>query len=160
MIVPIILASNKAPVTQMTGDKEMHLLFLTIANINSDVHMKATSHAWACIAYTLTPEFIVHPKYQSVLEACIWHRCLDIVSAGLKIAAHTSTFMSDPNNLTRYCFMPLVAYIADLPKQLMIACVTKSVSPISLTEQSQFSNGIQYPLCDRKLTLKKLADLC
>ena len=55
--------------------------------------------------------------------------------------------------------MPLVAYITDLPKQLMIACVTKSVSPISLAEQSQFGNGFQYPPCDGELTLKKLADL-
>ena len=100
MIVPIVLASDKAPITRMTGDKKMHLLFLTIANINSDVCMKATSHAWACIAYTPTLEFIVHPKYQSVLEARVWHHCLDIVCAGLKIAAHTGTFMSDPNNLT------------------------------------------------------------
>ena len=142
MIVPIVLASDKAPVTRMTGDEEMHPLFLTIANINSDVRMKATSHSWACIAYTPTPEFLVHPEYKSVLEARIWHRCLDIVCAGLKIAAHTGTFMSDSSNLSRYCFTLLIGYIADLPEQLMIACVRKSVSPISLAKQSQFGDGI------------------
>ena len=61
--------------------------------------------------------------------------------------------MSDPNNLTWYCFMPLAAYIADLLEQHMIACVTKSVSPISLAEQSQFGNGILYPPRDSKDTL-------
>ena len=144
----------------MTGDEEMHPLFLTIANINSDVQMKATSHSWACITYTPTSEFIVHPDYKSVLKAHVWHHCLDIVCAGLKIAAHTGTFMSDPSSLTQYCFMPLVAYIADLPEQLMIACVSKSVSPISLTEQSQFGDGNQYPPHNGELTLQKLAHIC
>ncbi|KAI6104851.1 hypothetical protein EDD16DRAFT_1736785 [Pisolithus croceorrhizus] len=122
-IVPIILALDKAPVTQMTGDIEMHPLFLTIANINSKVRMKATSHAWACIAYTPTLDFITNSEFHSVLEARVWHRCVDIVCTGLKLAARTGTFMSDPNNATRYCFTPLAAYTADLPEQLMISCV-------------------------------------
>ena len=144
----------------MTGDIEMHPLFLTIANINSDIHMKATSHTWACVAYTPSPEFLVHPNFHSVLEACVWHCCMDIICTGLKLAAYTGTFMSDPSSLTQYCFTPLAAYIADLPEQHMIACVTKSISPISLAEQSQFGDGILYPPCDGEFTLRKLAELC
>ena len=93
----------------MTGDIEMHPLFLTIANINSKVRMKATLHAWACVAYTPTPEFLTHPDFHSVLEARVWHRCVDIVCTGLKLAVCVGTFMSDPTNLTHYCFTPLVA---------------------------------------------------
>ena len=51
-IVPIILASNKTPVSRQTGNLEMHPLFLTIGNIRSDLQMKATAHAWSCIAYS------------------------------------------------------------------------------------------------------------
>jgi len=155
-----VLASDKALVTRMTGDLEMHPLFLTIANINSQVRMKTTSHAWSCIAYTPSPEFIVHPDFQSVLEARVWHRCLDIVCTGLKLAARTGTFMNDPNSITRYCFTPLAVYITDLPEQLMIACVTKSVSPISLAEQNQFGDGIPYAPRDGELTLEILRELC
>ncbi|KAI6152665.1 hypothetical protein BKA82DRAFT_3973610 [Pisolithus tinctorius] len=112
-IVPIILASDKAPVTRMSRDREMHLLFLTIANINSEVRMKATAHAWACIAYTPIPEFLTHPKFHSILEAHVWHRCtydertvmtrcIDMVCANLKVAAHNGMFMADALNNTRY----------------------------------------------------------
>ncbi|KAI6114186.1 hypothetical protein F5141DRAFT_1187807 [Pisolithus sp. B1] len=83
-IVPIILASDKVPATRMSGDHEMHPLFLTIVNINSKVHMKAKVHAWACVAYTLIPEFLTHPDFHSILEAHVWHRCMDIVCANLK----------------------------------------------------------------------------
>ncbi|KAI6000014.1 hypothetical protein EDD15DRAFT_2160283, partial [Pisolithus albus] len=127
MIVPIVLASNKAPVTQITGNIKMHPLFLTITKINSKVHMKATSHAWACIVCMLMPEFIPNSKFHSILETCIWHHCMDIVHAGLKLAVCTGMFMSDPNNATQYCFMPLATYTANLPEQLMIICVMMSV---------------------------------
>ncbi|KAG1800875.1 uncharacterized protein HD556DRAFT_1304861 [Suillus plorans] len=49
--VPIILGSNKTPVTRITGGLEMHPLFITIGNIDSEVHSKATLRAWCCIAY-------------------------------------------------------------------------------------------------------------
>ncbi|KIK11315.1 hypothetical protein PISMIDRAFT_122910 [Pisolithus microcarpus 441] len=159
-IVPIVLASDKAPVTRMTGDLEMHPLFLTIANINSKVRMKATSHAWRCIAYTPTPEFLTNSEFRSVLEARVWHRCVDIVCAGLKLATCTGTFISDLNNATRYCFTPLAAYTADLPEQLMIACVTKSVSPVSIAEKTQFGNAVAYAPHDGEATLRKLHALC
>ena len=159
-IVPIVLASDKAPVTQMTGNIKMHPLFLTIANINSKVRMKATSHAWACVAYTPTPEFLTHPDFHSVLEARVWHHCVDIVCTGLKLATHVGTFMSDPTNLTRYCFTLLVAYTADLPEQLMITCVTKSVSPVTIAEKNQFGDAILYAPRDGELTLQKLHELC
>ncbi|KAI6169072.1 hypothetical protein EDD17DRAFT_1810984 [Pisolithus thermaeus] len=143
-IVPVILASDKAPVTRMSGDRKMHLLFLTIANINSEVCMKATAHAWACVAYTPIPEFLAHPDFHSILEAHVWHHCMDIACANLKVSSHRGVFMADPHNNTRYCFTPLAAYTANLPEQLMITCVSKSASPITTAVQSQFGDAVRY----------------
>ncbi|KAG1876322.1 hypothetical protein F4604DRAFT_1880626 [Suillus subluteus] len=72
-IILIIAASDKTPVTRHTGGLEMHLLFLTIGNIQADVHMKATSHA------------------------CLWHKCMDLVCSNLKVAAHVGEYMVDPS---------------------------------------------------------------
>ncbi|KAI6169808.1 hypothetical protein EDD17DRAFT_1502728 [Pisolithus thermaeus] len=150
-IVPIILASDKAPVTRMSGDHEMHPLFLMIVNINSEVHMKAKAHAWACVVYTPIPEFLTHPDFHSILEA---------LCANLKVASHRGVFMADPHNNARYCFTPLAAYTADLPEQLMIACITKSASPITTAVQSQFGDAFQHTPHDGQLTLKILHDIC
>ncbi|KAG0701707.1 hypothetical protein DFH29DRAFT_982633 [Suillus ampliporus] len=95
-IVPIILASDKTPVTRHTGSLEMHPTFLTIGNIHSEIRMKATSHAWACITYIPTPEYIVNHDFSGVLEARLWHRCMDMVLQNLKVAAHVGEFMTDP----------------------------------------------------------------
>ena len=53
-----------------------------------------------------------------------------------------------------------VAYTADLPEQLMIACVTKSISPVTIAEKNQFGDAILYALRDSELTLQKLHELC
>ncbi|KAG1851136.1 hypothetical protein F4604DRAFT_1592501, partial [Suillus subluteus] len=123
-IVPIVLASDKTPVTRQSCGLEMHPMFLTTANIRSDIRMKATAHAWSCIAYMPIPQFVCHPDFCSLLQARVWHRCVDIVCENLKITAATGTSMVDPSGHLRYTFTPLVAYTADLPEQQMIACVS------------------------------------
>ncbi|KAG1907062.1 uncharacterized protein F5891DRAFT_940310 [Suillus fuscotomentosus] len=106
-IVPIVLASDKTPVTRHTGGLEMHPTFLTIANIQSDIRMKATAHAWSCIAYMPIPQFICNPEFSSLLQARVWHRCMDIVCMNLKEAAAVGASMVDPLGLLRYGFTPL-----------------------------------------------------
>ncbi|KAG1861251.1 hypothetical protein F4604DRAFT_1882465 [Suillus subluteus] len=95
-IVPIIMASDKTPVTRHTGGLQMHPLFLTIGNIQSDVRMKATSHAWRCVAFMPTPTFLVSSNYQTLLQSRLWHKCMDFVCANLKVAARVGEFMVDP----------------------------------------------------------------
>ncbi|KAG2155027.1 uncharacterized protein EDB93DRAFT_1239317 [Suillus bovinus] len=128
-IVPIVLASEKTPITHQSGALEMHPMFLTTANIRSDIRIKATMHAWSCIAYMPIPQFVCHPDFCSLLQARVWHWCVDIMCENLKIAAATGTSMVDLSSHLRYAFTPLVAYTANLPKQQMIACLCQCVDP-------------------------------
>ncbi|KAG1720320.1 hypothetical protein EDD22DRAFT_962866 [Suillus occidentalis] len=159
-IIPIVLASDKTPVTRQSGGLEMHPMFITTANIRSDIRMKATAHAWSCIAYMPIPQFVCHPDFCSLLQACVWHQCVDIVCENLKITAATGTSMVDPSGHLRYTFTPLVAYTADLPEQQMIACVSKNASPITMATQSQFGDGISYPSRHGSVTIEALHQLC
>ena len=158
--MPIILASDKTAVTRHTGSLEMHPTFLTIGNIHSEIRMKATSHAWACVAYIPVPEFIVNNEFSGLLEACVWHRCMDLVFQNLKVAAEVGEFMVDPMGCRRYAFTPLVSHISDLPEQLMIACTSKNVSPMTLATQTQFGDGIAHPPRHGSSTLQQLHRLC
>ncbi|KAG1842345.1 hypothetical protein F4604DRAFT_1689986 [Suillus subluteus] len=155
-----VLASDKTPVTRQTGGLEMHPTFLTIANIRSDIRMKATAHAWSCVAYMPIPQFVCHPDFASLLQARVWHRCMDIVFQNVKSAAATGTQMVDPVGNLRYSFTPLVAYTADLPEQQLIACVSKNASPVTLAVQSQFGDGKLYPPRSGHLTIEALHKLC
>ncbi|KAI6143199.1 hypothetical protein BKA82DRAFT_4429981 [Pisolithus tinctorius] len=105
-IVPIILALDKTPVTCHTGNLEMHPLFLTIGNIQADIHMKVTMHAWTCITYMPIAQFATHSDFMSVLQARLWHHCMDIICANLKVTASHGKFMVDASSYqchTQHC---------------------------------------------------------
>ena len=157
-IVPIIAASDKTPVTRHTGGLEMHPLFITIGNINSDIRMKATSHAWQCVAFIPTPKFEVHPDYQTILQARLWHKCVDLVFANLKKAACNGDFMADPFGDIRHCFTPVVAWTADLPEQLMLSTLSKNASPITEATVKQFGDGQRYAPRTGEKTLERIFD--
>ncbi|KAG2106850.1 hypothetical protein BD769DRAFT_1630676 [Suillus cothurnatus] len=124
--VPIILESDKTP---------MHPIFIIIGNIDLEV-------PWRCIAYMLIVKFRVHPDYQSILQAWLWHRCMDLVCDNLKAVATEGCFMPDPFRFIHYVFTPLVAHVCNLPEATMIAAVAKNASPLTMAMQEQFGDEI------------------
>ncbi|KAG2097741.1 uncharacterized protein F5147DRAFT_656280 [Suillus discolor] len=104
-------------------------------------------HAWSWVAYMPIPQFVCHPDFFSLLQAHVWHWCMDIVFVNLKSAAVTDTQMVDPVGNLHYAFTSLVAYTADLPEQQLIAC-------------SQFGDEKLYLPRFGHLTIKALHQLC
>ena len=125
----------------MTGGLEMHPLFISISNIPGHVHMAATSHAWQCITFMPIPKFKAPKGCQSVLQSCVWHKCIEMVTVGLQYLARTGGFMLDPHGYQRLCFMLLAAWTTDLPEQLMISCISKSTSPVTEATHKQFGDA-------------------
>ncbi|KIJ07681.1 hypothetical protein PAXINDRAFT_19152 [Paxillus involutus ATCC 200175] len=159
-IIPIIIGSDKTPVTKHTGRLEMHPVFVTVGNIQSDVRMQATSHAWRCVAFMPIPSFDVHPDFQTLLVSRVFHRCMDIVFGSLKQSAQTSYFMTDGLGCIRNCFTPLVSYIADLPEQQLVACVSKNASPVTTATLPEFSDGQLHPPRSGMSTLQLIQQVC
>ncbi|KAG2028984.1 hypothetical protein BDR03DRAFT_988058 [Suillus americanus] len=137
----------------------MHPLFISIGNIDSEVCSKATLRAWRCIAYMPVAKFRVHPDYQTILQARLWHKCVDLVCANLKIAARDGCFMPDPSRHIRYVFTPLIAHVCDIPEASMIAAVSKSASPITMATQEKFGDGVLYPPHTGKHTLQLIYNI-
>src|SRR5258708_20744099 len=48
-ILGIILVSDHTHLTNFTGDKKMHTVYLSIGNISKDVHWKHNSRAWLLV---------------------------------------------------------------------------------------------------------------
>ncbi|KIK34957.1 hypothetical protein CY34DRAFT_110084, partial [Suillus luteus UH-Slu-Lm8-n1] len=157
--IPIILGSDKTPVTRTTGGLEMHPIFITIGNLDLEVRSKATLRAWRCVAYMPIAKFRVHPDYQTILQARLWHKCVDLVCANLKLAAKTGCFMSDPSRFIRYVFTPLVAHVCDLPEASMIAAVSKNASPLTMALQENFGDGVLYPPRTGQHTLQLIYEI-
>ncbi|KAI6106049.1 hypothetical protein EDD16DRAFT_1746620 [Pisolithus croceorrhizus] len=159
-LVPIIIAFDKTPVTRHTGGLEMHPIFVTIGNIQSDIRMQATSHAWHCVGFMPVPDFDVHPDFQTILSARLFHSCMDTIFTSLKHAAQHGAPMTDALGYVRNCFTPLVTYIADLPEQQLVACVAKNSSPVTTATLSQFGDTFPHPPRSGANTLRQIQELC
>ncbi|KAG1870313.1 hypothetical protein F4604DRAFT_1881252 [Suillus subluteus] len=122
MQVPIILGSDKTPMTRTTGGLKMHPIFITIGNLDS--------------------EFCVHPDYQTILQAQLWHKCVDLVCTNLKLAAKTGCIMPDPSRFIHYVFMPLVAHVCDLPEASMIAAISKTTDVWDLNKFQKAAKAV------------------
>lgn len=144
-MVGVVGASDKTAVTVGTGGLQMHPAFLTLSNINSEVCMKESNGAWICTALMPIPRFQVHPDFQSILAARVWHKCVDIFSARLKSAARYGFYMADPQGDLRLSHTPLVGWIADLQEQLLISVVAQSGSPTSMATTNQFGDPFPHP---------------
>lgn len=161
----IIAASDKTPLTIGTGNKEMHPLLISLANIDAGVRMKATSHAFVLAAYLPIPKF-VHPSSQvrSALEQRVFHIALNFVFDTLKTTERHGKRMTDPSGIVRFCHTPLVSYIADLPEQRLLSCVMQNQSPRTTATLEQFGNhyvpGTERPLRTAAHTMDLIAKAC
>ncbi|KAF8120728.1 hypothetical protein EV363DRAFT_1407065 [Boletus edulis] len=81
----VILSSDKTHITNI------------LANIRMAVRNKASSHVFLLLALMPISQFL-HPNKRmcSVLDARLFHQCLDIIVEPLKTAARIGRMMSDP----------------------------------------------------------------
>ncbi|KAF7973201.1 hypothetical protein HWV62_15785 [Athelia sp. TMB] len=159
--VGIILASDKTPLTVGTGNKEMHPVLISIANISAGVRMKATSHAFAILAYLAIPKFLdVQPSVHTSLATRVYHASFDIFTASLKRAEQFGHFMPDPRGDVRLCFTPLISHILDMAEQRIFALVLGNQSPTSTASYHEFGDPSQHPPRTRDHILGKIALAC
>ncbi|KIJ11303.1 hypothetical protein PAXINDRAFT_15770 [Paxillus involutus ATCC 200175] len=156
----VVLSSDKMHITNMCGGKVTHPLLISLANIRMAVRNKASLHAFLLGALMPIAEFL-HPKQRmcSVLDARLFHQCLDIVIEPLKIAACIGHMMSDPAGNLQHCFTPLTAYIADTPEACMLVCVRGKTSPVMMVSYKEFSNAFQHEQHTWATTLAQLAHI-
>ncbi|KAG8215440.1 hypothetical protein J3R82DRAFT_9054 [Butyriboletus roseoflavus] len=96
------------------------------------------------------------PRMCSLLEACLFHQCLDIVLKPLKQAAQFGCIMSDLLEQLHYCFTTLASYICDTPETCLIACVQGQTSLVTMATSKEFGNQNRHLPHTIKTTLCQL----
>jgi hypothetical protein len=125
----------------MTGGRSAHPLLISLANISMEFRNKDLNNAYLLLALLPIPKFIHRKKpICGMLEARLYHKCLDIVLRPLKAAAQIGVMLSDPLGNLRWCFTPLVSFIVDTPEAQLIACVGGKTSPLTTANYQQFGD--------------------
>src|SRR5260370_19773236 len=129
-----------------------------MANISMGFRIKASNHTFLLVALLPVLNFI-HPntKIKGVLEARLFHSCVNLVMQPLKKAAMLGVMMSDPCGFSCHCFMPIASCIVDTPESALIACVGGQTSSVTLASHPQFCAPFCH--CPRlaKYTLRAIA---
>ncbi|KAI6016312.1 hypothetical protein BKA83DRAFT_4060345 [Pisolithus microcarpus] len=156
----VILSSDKMNITNICGGKVAHPLLISLANIRMNVRNKGSSHAFLLTALMPITEFI-YPimRIWSVLEACLFHPCLDFVLEPLKKATQFSRMMADPLRNVHFCFTPLVSYIVNTPEVCMLACVQGKTSPVMKAMYKNFGNPFRHSPWTGEETLHQLESI-
>ena len=158
--IPIIIASDKIPMMRHTGGLEMHPVFVTIGNIQSDLRMQVTSYAWCCVSFIPIPNFKVHHNFETILKSRLFHQCMDIIFDSLKTVAEQGAYLTDPTGRTQHCFTLLISYVTDLPKQQPVSCVAKNTSPLTTAQLSEFGDDVSHNPRTSMYTLQQIFELC
>ncbi|KAI6025376.1 hypothetical protein PISMIDRAFT_16871 [Pisolithus microcarpus 441] len=161
MLLGVVLSSDKTNILVMTGNRMAHPLLLSLTNIDADIRSKGSLHGHVLLALLPVVSFI-HGKtrVRSLLSDWLIHKSLDFVLKPLKVAAAVGVMMSDPVGNLRYCFTPLIAYIADTPEQSLLACISPKASPVSTTVYKEFGDPFPHPPRTAGRTLDDIERAC
>ena len=87
-LLGVVLSSDKTNISVMTGNRMVHPLLISLANIDPDIHSKGSLHVHVLLALIPVASFL-HPKtrIRSLLSDRLVHESLDFVLRPLKIAA-------------------------------------------------------------------------
>jgi len=87
-IISIILASDKTHLTNYSGDKSMHAVYMLLSNIHKDIQRRLTAHAWLLVAKIPVTKF-PHTAFSElksekkamprILRQQLFHQCMKIV---------------------------------------------------------------------------------
>jgi hypothetical protein len=144
----------------MSGGHVSHPLIITLANLNAEVRMKSSFGSLTLLALLPIPKFIgVKKSLRGVLENRVTHACLDLVCEPLKKASRDGVWMSDFIGDVRWCYTPLVGFIADTPEATALTGVAGKTSHITNAFGPQFGDAFRHPSRTSNSILSSLASL-
>ena len=160
-LLGVVLSSDKTNISVMTGNRMAHPLLLSLANIDSDIRSKGSLHAHLLLALLPVVSFIhLKTRVRSLLADRLVHESLNFVLNPLKVATAVGIMMNDPVGNLRYCFTPLVAYIADTPEQTLLSGTSPKASPVSTATCKQFGDPYPHPPRTATRTLDDIKQAC
>ncbi|THU84840.1 hypothetical protein K435DRAFT_822599 [Dendrothele bispora CBS 962.96] len=122
-IVPVILSSDKTQVT-LFRNKAAYPVYLTIGNLPKEIRQKPSQQGQILLGYLPTTK-LEHIKNKAScrrITANLFHACMTHLVSPLKNAGKEGVVMQSGDGVKRRCHPILAAYVADYPKQVLVAC--------------------------------------
>lgn len=136
--------SDATILSRFTGGVQVHVLYMSLGNIDKSVREDISKGSWMLLAYIPKSNFektIAATKNLSkekqtnlinLLNRRLFHRCLDIILGPFRVTKPHKVM--DPDGVTRSVLYDLAVYGANLEEQYMIAGIEHNSCPHCLTK--------------------------
>ena len=160
-ILGVVLSSDKTNISVMSGNHMAHPVLISLANIDASIRSKASVHTYLLLALLPIVKFTHKTtRVRGLLQDRLVHSALNIVLSPLKTAATVGVMMNDPVGNLRYCFTPLVSWIADTPEEGLLAGTGSKASPVTTATSKNFGDAFRHPPCTAETTLATILTAC
>ena len=148
-ILSVILASDKTHLTNFTGDKSMHAVYMSLGNIRKDVRKKLSAHAGLLVAKIPIPKFpctnfsgskTERAAMPGILCQRLFHHCMKIALQPTHLDTRQYHIVPGPDGQLWLTMAVMMAWIADLEEQIMIAGVNNKSCPVCLGMHKNFDS--------------------
>ncbi|KAL0954394.1 hypothetical protein HGRIS_003378 [Hohenbuehelia grisea] len=131
-IAPVILASDKTQLSQFSGSRQAHPVYLTLGNIPKAICRKPTRHACVLLGYLSTDKINTAGLGTNEVKSRaqrIFHNSLRLILEPLKQAGVDGVDLADAKGDIRRVFPVLASYVTDYPEQTLLACSKYTTCP-------------------------------
>jgi hypothetical protein len=156
----VILGSDKAQLTVLSGDKKAWPLYLSIGNIRSRIRNCPSRNAWILIGYIPVVHFDDNRDLQGTLINRLFHQCMAIILQSLVKPGRFGMHMADAAGNVRKYYPLVAAYLADYPEQILINVAAGNASPVTLAGYDELGDPEPSPPRTREWILQKIEDIC
>ncbi|KZT50180.1 hypothetical protein CALCODRAFT_421111, partial [Calocera cornea HHB12733] len=143
--IPLILGSDKTHLTNHSGDKTVHPIYISTGAIKKDIRAKISRRAWLLLAFIPTEGFTgmwssksEARTVQNLLSKEMWHKCMRHIIQPLVLLATIPRQMVDSCGRILNVVSRIAAWSADIQEQLMIACLANNSCVSCMASVQQF----------------------
>ncbi|QRW13649.1 plasma membrane ATPase 4 [Ceratobasidium sp. AG-Ba] len=124
-IIPVIISSDETKLTNFSGDKKAHPVYITIGNVPKRLRRRTSKRANVLLGYLPVPKLDCESDKDErrLQRRHLFHQCMRALVKPLAEAAKKGVEVPCADGEVRRIYPLLASYIADFPEQCKVACV-------------------------------------
>ncbi|QRV83627.1 plasma membrane ATPase 4 [Ceratobasidium sp. AG-Ba] len=146
-IIPVIISSDETKLTNFSGDKKAHPVYITIGNLPKRLRQRTSKRANILLGYLPVPKLNCESDKDErrLQRRHLFHQCMRALVKPLAEAAKKGVEVPCADGGVRRIYPLLASYVADFPEQCKVACVKQTHCPLCTAHPKEKGDLADWP---------------